>query len=293
MSEPTPQPPRHALDWAAGDGRAEWLLAELRARAARRRRRRTLGLVATAVLALGAFWLVESRPLERLPQSRPALVHQPIRQVLADGSTIELREGAQLAVDFSTAWRRVRLTQGEAHFSVAKDPARPFVVTAGGAEVRAVGTEFVVQFAPGQIAVLVTEGRVALGRPAGTAPAAEPLALVGAGTRAVLETPAATDSSPAPAPRVTALAPSEIAEHLAWRIPRLEFSGTRLDAAVALFNRHSRRHLQLADPGLGDLQVSGIVRADNVEALLQLLEANYHLVARDAGPAGLVLERRP
>ncbi|MGH7956064.1 MAG: iron-containing alcohol dehydrogenase, partial [Opitutaceae bacterium] len=79
----------------------------------------------------------------------------------AYGSVVELNVDADILVDFSPVRRAVRLVRGEAHFTVATDAARPFVVSAGGVEVRAVGTGFAVHFAPQEIAVLVTEGQVA------------------------------------------------------------------------------------------------------------------------------------
>jgi len=42
----------------------------------------------------------------------------------------------------------VTVEEGEALFEVAKDPHRPFVVRAGGSEVRAQGTVFSVRFIP-------------------------------------------------------------------------------------------------------------------------------------------------
>ena len=56
----------------------------------------------------------------------------------------------------------MQLVRGEAHFVVAADASRPFVVSAGAVSVRAVGTEFVVRYSAREIGVLVTEGRVAV-----------------------------------------------------------------------------------------------------------------------------------
>ncbi len=41
----------------------------------------------------------------------------------------------------------MKLEAGEAHFAVAPDAARPFVVRVGGVAVRAVGTAFNVRYA--------------------------------------------------------------------------------------------------------------------------------------------------
>jgi transmembrane sensor len=50
---------------------------------------------------------------------------------LADGSSIDLNARSKVRVRFSNAERDVELLQGQALFEVAKDKARPFVVTAG------------------------------------------------------------------------------------------------------------------------------------------------------------------
>jgi transmembrane sensor len=285
MGDIRPQPNRSALDWAAENGGAEFLVNELRARARRRRRRRTALATVTTLAVAGFLWLRPAGAPAPQAQSRPAVVRQPLQQNLPDGTVVDLRDAAELTVDFSGPQRRVILRHGEAHFAVAKDPGRPFVVTAGGVEVRAVGTEFSVQIGASSVAVLVTEGRVALERDS-AAPKAEPLAVLDAGTQAVI------GDAVSRTPLISALASAEIDERLAWRVRRLEFSGTRLSEAVELFNRYSPTRLILGDARLGSLQVSGIVRANNPAALLELLEANYDIVARPVGPAEVRLERR-
>src|SRR3546814_17986320 len=59
--------------------------------------------------------------------------------------------------------RRVILRRGEASFEVAHNVQRPFVVSAEGLDVRAVGTAFVVGIEDGGVEVTVEEGVVAVG----------------------------------------------------------------------------------------------------------------------------------
>lgn len=291
MTERRPSASRSALDWAAESGQAALLLEELRRRA-RRRRRRTAAWTGIAVL-VGAVGLALALPREgrRDEAGRPPVVQQPSRQELPDGSLVELREGARLAVDFAGQLRRVALSHGEAHFTVAKDSSRPFVVTAAGMEVRAVGTAFSVQVSPSEVAVLVTEGRVALEHPAATPAPPAPATLLEAGHRAVVA-PAENTEHGGVRPQVAVLGPAELAAHLAWRIPRLEFSGTRLGDALQSFSGYSATRVTLADQRLADLRISGIVRADNLAALLQLLERNYAVVVRPGAAGELVLTRK-
>lgn len=86
-----------------------------------------------------------------------------LRQLsLPDGSMVRLNTDSAVIANFSPSERRVRLERGEAHFTVAKDPDRPFIVMAGGIDVRAVGTAFNVRLLRDTVDVLVTDGKVAV-----------------------------------------------------------------------------------------------------------------------------------
>lgn len=243
----------------------------------RARWRRGLGASAagSVLLAMGLFWLrPSSTPAEFRPGS--TVVLRPVRQALPDGSMIELKENAVVTEQFAADVRRVILRSGEAHFTVFSDPARPFVVVAGGIEVRAVGTSFTVGLGPQAVDVVVTEGRVAVEQPA-LAPLqpSSPLAHLDAGHRVVVARGMAAATAPA---EIVAFTPLEMNERLSWRVPRLEFSSTPLREAIPIFNRHG--HIQFVlDPALGALQLSGFLRADNTAALLRLLKDEFGIEA--------------
>ncbi|NWO96327.1 FecR domain-containing protein, partial [Escherichia coli] len=72
-----------------------------------------------------------------------------------------LNTATQVELDFDREARRVALLNGEAQFDVVKDPARPFIVTAGDVTVRAVGTRFSVwRLGEDRTRVVVAEGIV-------------------------------------------------------------------------------------------------------------------------------------
>lgn len=289
----------HPVDWAVQAGAVADVLRAMDLSLARQRRqRRRLVSAAGAGLALIAaviVWRQASWFGAETTSARSVVVLQPAREVLPDGSVVELRRGARIVTEFTTATRRVVLTEGQAHFQVAKNPARPFVVAVGGVEVRAVGTEFAVELGAKSVEVLVTEGRVALD--AASAPnvstttprATAPLAYLDAGQNAVVEI--ASASAPATAPQVAPIAPAEIAARLAWRVPRLEFSGTPLSEALALINRYHPVSALLADPALGQLRVSGILRADNIENLWRLLEEEHGIRVDRRSDGSVTLSR--
>ena len=82
---------------------------------------------------------------------------------------------------------------------------------------------------------------------------------------------------PLVAPAVNPLTTAETSERLVWRVPRLEFNETPLWEVVSLINQHSRSRISLANADLGRLEISGALRADNIEPLLHMLEANYRI----------------
>src|SRR5260370_434474 len=63
----------------------------------------------------------------------------------------------------SRSGRRVALADGQAIFDVVHDARRPFVVEAGGRQVRDVGTQFDVRERGGEFTVTVARGRVEVG----------------------------------------------------------------------------------------------------------------------------------
>jgi transmembrane sensor len=298
-SPPTPRDDS-VLDWARDTGAADMLVDELD-RYLRRRRRRRLALASTACAALfiaGAIWF----PVREIGSTAAhtgaiasATVLRPEQRTLPDGSTVDLKAGAELEVTFSDSIRRVVLRKGEAHFQVARNAERPFVVAAGTIEVRAVGTAFAVELGTSAVDVLVTEGSIAVNataasdsavRTGGNPPALPPsLVALEAGKRVVIERASSATANVARS-RVSEISPADMQMRLAWRVPRLKFAATPLAQVVAMFNEHAvagrDAPLVLALDIRTNVRVSGTLRADDVESLLKLL----------AGEFGILAERR-
>jgi ferric-dicitrate binding protein FerR (iron transport regulator) len=120
-----------------------------------------------------------------------------------------------------------------------------------------------------------------------------PVVLVEAGNRIVV--PAAAAAAIGFRPEVLPVESSETDARLAWRSPRLEFSRTPVTEAITLINQHaaagSKVRLILTDSSLGSVEVSGVLRADNIETLWRLLEAEHGIVAERRMPDEVVLRR--
>jgi transmembrane sensor len=179
-------------------------------------------------------------------------------------------------VKFAPATREITLVRGEALFSVAKNPHRPFIVTARHISVSAVGTAFEVRYQGANVEVLVTEGKVdvrsSAAPPAAAAPATAPVR-VAAGERLVVAAPGGAGTPPT----VEKMEPVSSRESLAWQAQHFVFVDTPLSEVAAEFNRRNRIQLEIRDPSLAGRLVGGNFRADNVETFVRLLEGNHDI----------------
>lgn len=271
-------------------GAAADLERELAQIASRRRRRRIAG---TAFVAAVVFAGVFSWPALRSPAGvtpSTATLLQPRVQILPDGSRVELNAESEISVGFTDQVRRVALLRGEAHFTVQKNPARPFIVSADGIDIRAVGTAFDVQLGASMVAILVTEGTVSVEKPAASthaasaaseASSARALAVLNAGHHMeIARTAEAAVSRPRP------VSSAESTERLAWRNARVEFTRTPLPEAVSMLNQHASSphpRLVVTDPALAAVRVTGIFRPDNTDGFVHLLEAGFGIQAERSG----------
>lgn len=258
-----------------------------------------LGIAAAVALVAAGLWQW-SRPTV-LRYSTSAGGYE--RVVLTDGSVLELNANTEVQVAFVARERRVSLVAGEAHFTVAHDTARPFIVGAGHVSVRAVGTAFNVRFGTAAVEVLVTEGKVQLGHTAAPAAPAKPASaeaalnagasptLLAASERLVI--PASYASAPAlpggQFPAIEKISPEMMHAALAWQERKLVFAETPLRDVVVQFNRRNRLQLTVTDPALGARPVGGTFAADNVEGFVRLLENSGTVAVEHRGDFEIVL----
>jgi transmembrane sensor len=207
------------------------------------------------------------------------------RARLGDGSTIELNAASALRVQFTAAERHVNLEAGEAHFAVAHDAARPFVVRAGGVFVRAVGTAFNVRIASdGTVEVIVAEGKVRVGQGRSDTATATDAPIVAAGERLVLP-------RQVPLPVVEKVPPAALRTALAWQGRLVEFADAPLSEVVARFNARNQVQLVVADAELGHRRIGGTFAIDEAEAFVRLLELDGEIVAEPHGVGEIRLRR--
>jgi len=242
------------------------------------------GLSMAAMLVIGALVMLSRKPEAVGPVAPiltfPARIEQ---YALQDGSNAELRRGSELQILYSAHERRVRLLKGEAVFSVAKDPNRPFRVEVGDLELEALGTVFNVKEGPDRIEVLVAEGRVKMTSEADLWGNEEETNAEENGEptlQIVIETfEQASVSLEASVPKAELIPvdQSVVDRTLLWRPQRLEFSETPLVDIVNEFNRRNELQIRIASRELGELPITSIFWSDDVEAFVRLMEHGFGL----------------
>ncbi|OAI84846.1 FecR family protein [Pseudomonas putida] len=216
----------------------------------RNKRTRILGagLLSLAVLATLAW-------LDPAYRSEHYLTRAGERQTLnlADGTVVTLDAASEVAVSWHLFSRRSELQRGQALFEVAPRVYRPWLVDAGQASVRVVGTRFNVDRHASEVRVSVAEGRVAV-----AAGGAERELLPGQQVRA----------SNAGLGAMVAVDANAVG---AWQGGQLVFQRTPLGEVLDTIGRYQDRPVRLQDARLATLPVSGVFDSAHVERLLALL----------------------
>lgn len=191
---------------------------------------------------------------------------------LPDGSRIELVAQARASTSFRSDARIVTLHGGEAFFSVAKDPTRPFTVVAGNVRVTAIGTSFTVSKENGRVSVKVVEGVVAIEREGekGT-------------TRLAANEMASFNARAIVAPVANAL-PNEGLKPAVGKPQMLAFEARPLSEAVHQFNTASVGNKIRVDPALKTMPITGLFSLSDPEGFAEAVALSLDAkVSREGG----------
>jgi transmembrane sensor len=255
------------------------------------RRAIAAGLAALVLCLGGAALLIPfygPRPLAT--QAFSTAVGQQATVSLPDGSIVTLNTNTRVRTVANDNKRLVYLDKGQAFFKVAKDRRHPFVVSAGGRTVTAVGTAFEIRLDKGAFKVVLVEGRVRVEaappvhlRPAGHLPtppvstASAPIATdMSAGSQLV----ASNDADW----RVTRV---NVTQETSWLKGKLIFDDEALGDVVAELNRYTPRKMVVADDQLAERRISGVYTPGDVQAFTLALRDAKVADVRD-GPDGQI-----
>jgi transmembrane sensor len=204
---------------------------------------------------------------------------------LRDGSRVALDSNSEVTVLYTKGARMLQLLRGQARFEVAHDVERPFSVLAGAQKVIATGTVFNIDVSGPKVLVTLIEGHVVVVDEKSALPApgdAERHRSVElkAGQQLAAAPAAAPDIEPANIPRVTA-----------WMNGQLMIDNEPLSQVVAQVNRYSTTPIEIRDPGIAAMRISGVFNTGDVAGVVDIV--THYLPVRAVNETGgaIVLER--
>jgi transmembrane sensor len=233
------------------------------------RRRRTLWATAAGLLlavCLGYLTDLSTRLQADVMTARG----EQRRLSLEDGSQALLDSASALALDFSGHLRRARLLHGAVYFDVATEAERPFLLEAGKARVRVLGTAFAVRYLSDELRISVERGSVEIS-------AGEQTLRLEAGEQASLVDGRWNKHG-------------SVYQSLAWTQGRLVFDNAPLTAVVDELRRYYPGWIVLGNGGLQALRVTGNYQLTTPRVTLQAL-ANLANATLSEWPGLLILHQ--
>lgn len=239
-------------------------------------RRWLAGAGGFAIAAGLAVAVLGPRLAEPVVQTYATGKAQHQRVTLADGSIVDLNAESRLSVSFSRHLRQVTMGEGEAIFDVAHDARRPFTVATSGRIVRVVGTQFDVRSRRDDFSVTVARGKVQV----------LPTASSG---RAFLLTPGhRLEIDRTGVEKLSAVDPQEA---FGWRSGRLVYRAEPLANVVADLNRQFVAQIEVSDPELGKMPITGVIVLDGQASVIARLSLMLPIRSIPSGQ-GLLLLRK-
>lgn len=188
---------------------------------------------------------------------------------LPDGSLVSLNSNTHLSYPkkFGNKTREVTI-EGEAFFEVKPNKEKPFIIHAGTAQVKVLGTSFNVRAYPGarEMEVIVRTGKVqVLTQKTATKQNAELILTPGDKGTLVHQSHALVKST------------NENPNYIAWKTHELVFRATSLNEVIDNLENVYKVNIQLQDPQLGGQLLTAHFNNYSLDFILKVIETTFGL----------------
>lgn len=182
---------------------------------------------------------------------------------LPDGSSIFLNRNSVLSyhVNFGRKGRNVKL-QGEAFFEIAPDASKPFIIDAGNAKIRVVGTSFnvITQNRESEVEVFVKTGKVMLSDNSGTESLSLSPGYIGTISAGVSGKKLNKDPN-----------------YLSWKTGLLVYNGQKLDVVFSDLKRVYNMDIETDDPSILENTWTSPIDNQPQDTIIRLICASFNL----------------
>ena len=188
---------------------------------------------------------------------------------LPDGTKVSLNSGAKLFYPkkFKGDTREVSI-EGEAFFDVKPDPTKPFIINAGKAQIKVLGTSFNVNAYPDadKVEVIVKTGKVQVTRKLSNISTTEEL-ILNPGDKGTLLI----------ANNALLKSKNEDANFLAWKTHDLVFRETSLSDVIATLEKVYKTDIDIADEKLGNLRLTGQYNDYPIDFIMEVIASTLQV----------------
>ncbi len=220
-------------------------------------------IAATVIIVTGLGWLFFKVAGPDKITVSSASDQKNIEVLLADGSKVYLNRNSRLTYpeNFRSDSRKVSLV-GEAFFDIAADASRPFIIDAGKASVKVLGTSFSVMTDNGnnEVEVYVESGTVMLFSENGS-------------HNVILEPQCLGRISD----RGASQAVNTDANYLSWHTDMLVFDGERLETVFADLKRTFNISIVAADPVINEYRLTSPFVDQPHDTIIRVICTTFNL----------------
>jgi len=226
-----------------------------------------LGAAAMVLLFIGIYSLyrIVMKPVqERILTS----VDKVLTDTLPDGSHISLNKNSNLVYpeQFEGKTREVKLT-GEAFFDIRHDSVKPFIVDAGSAKIKVLGTAFRISAYPDSaVEVNLTRGRVMFFTINARTGDTNKVILI-AGTKGVLPLKSI----------IPVLVEKSTPDDLFWFDHSLEFSSTKLSSVFRLLEKYYSVTIRVSNENINNCLLTASFADDPIDRILNVIAESFDL----------------
>jgi len=227
-------------------------------------------IAAMVIIVAGMGWLLFEVAAPEKITVTSAADEKNIEVLLADGSKIYLNRDSKLTYpkEFGRSSRKVSL-RGEAFFDISPDASRPFIIDAGKASVRVLGTSFNVMTDNGhsEVEVYVSSGKVLLASNDGSKSVTLEPEYVGK----------LSDTGSSQARNTNA-------NYLSWHTGMLVYDGERLEVVFEDLRRTFNIDITAGDPAINDYRLTSPFEHQPHDTIIKLICTTFNL--RSVGAEG-------
>jgi len=220
-------------------------------------------IAAMVIIVVGMGWLLFEVGAPGKMTMTSAADQKNIEVLLPDGSKVFLNRNSKLTYpkEFRSRSRKVSLS-GEAFFEITPDKDRPFIIAAGKANVRVLGTSFnvITDNDKHEVEVYVSSGTVKLTSTDGSKSVTLEPEFIGM----------VSDASASQAPNTNA-------NYLAWHTDVLVYEGERLEVVFSDLKRSFNIDIKAADPAIYEYRLTSPFERQPHDTIIKLICTTFNL----------------